>query len=298
MLSILIPVFNYNAVPLVEALHEQIIKENIVFEIIVADDASTDLVMIKENQTINQIPHCQYHFNVKNLGRGENRNALCAKAKYPWVLLLDCDTLPTAPNFIKNYCNCMKDPLCNVFYGGITYQKSEPKNDALLRWIYGIKREAIPFEKRQQKPYESTLVSNILIQKEILLQHPFHSLIYDYGFEDFVFIATLKKNNIKIGQIDNAVYHLNLEKSAVFLKKHLVALDNLHALIAQKIIHPNETTLSKWQATLKRFKLDRFIVWLFNIFEAPMKRKIISNKPSLLLFDFYKLGYFCALKYS
>ncbi len=40
MLSILIPVFNYNIYPLVSELQQAII-ENIVFEIITIDDAST-----------------------------------------------------------------------------------------------------------------------------------------------------------------------------------------------------------------------------------------------------------------
>jgi glycosyltransferase involved in cell wall biosynthesis len=298
MLSILIPTYNYNAFPLVKALHDQALKENIVFEILVADDASTDLEAIKKNEAITSLTNCNYHFNTTNLGRGENRNSLLQKAAYSWVLLMDCDTLPTTPLFLKNYIHCIQTKTCEVYFGGIAYQKTPPKNEELLRWIYGQKREAIALERRQKKPYESTLVSNILIKKQLLLSHPFHSSIYEYGFEDFVFIAELKKNAIEIHQIDNPAFHLNLEKSTVFLKKHLAALDNLHALIAQKIINPKETALSKLHLALVRFKFNKLIVMLYNFFGAAIKRNLISNKPSLLLFDFYKLGYFCAIKQS
>ena len=42
MLSILIPIYNYNVYPLVEELHKQCIECKIDFEIICIDDASTD----------------------------------------------------------------------------------------------------------------------------------------------------------------------------------------------------------------------------------------------------------------
>ena len=50
MLSILIPVFNYDASPLVQELKEQIEKLGISYEIIVLNDASTSF--LAENQTL------------------------------------------------------------------------------------------------------------------------------------------------------------------------------------------------------------------------------------------------------
>ena len=48
MLSILIPVYNYNVVPLVEALQKDIQELNIPYEIIVFNDASS--CFLTENQ--------------------------------------------------------------------------------------------------------------------------------------------------------------------------------------------------------------------------------------------------------
>ena len=101
MISILIPTYNYNTLPLVEELHRQAILENIEFEIIVADDASPINENTEINSKINQISNCQFERNKVNLGRGQNRNFLVQKAKYDWVLLMDCDTFPKEKNFIK-----------------------------------------------------------------------------------------------------------------------------------------------------------------------------------------------------
>ncbi|WP_298225167.1 glycosyltransferase [Flavobacterium sp.] len=298
MLSILIPTYNYNTFLLVKTLQEQAQREQLIFEIIVSDDASTDAQTIRQNEAVRGLEHCQYHYNTENLGRGENRNALCLKAQYPWVLLLDCDTMPVASTFVKKYADYTRNPTQEVFFGGIAYEETPPKKDELLRWVYGMKREAIPLRKRLRKPYESALVSNILVKKDILLQHPFHAEIYNYGFEDFVFIAELKKNNIPVAQIENPVYHLNLEKSVVFLEKHLAALHNLHLLIEQKIIAPKETKIGRLRHSFQNFGFDGLIATLFRQFEPTLRDKIISDKPSLWLFDFYKLGYFCSLKKS
>jgi glycosyltransferase involved in cell wall biosynthesis len=298
MLSILIPTYNYDTFQLVKELHNQVTKECIEFEIIVSDDASSNEDLIARNKEILQLSNCQYYQNETNLGRGPNRNKLCEKANYDWILLLDCDNMPTSDLFVKKYIDCIKSKNSVAFSGGLQYEDGKPNDDEILRWIYGKKREAIPFERRQAKMYESSLVSNILLKKQLLIDYPFNSSIYDYGFEDFVFIAELKKNNIPITHLDNPVFHINLEKSDVFLQKHLTAINTLNQLIKQKIINADDTHLSKARKILSRFRLISLTKLLFKTFESLLRKNLISNKPSLLLFDFYKLGYFCTLKDS
>lgn len=298
MLSILIPTYNYNAFPLVESLQQQAQTLGIVYEIIVADDASTDITTKQQNQSIATLENCHYHYNATNLGRGENRNFLSQKARYNWVLLLDCDTLPIDSDFLEIYIDRIQRNQHQAFFGGLAYQENPPKKEALLRWVYGRKREALPVAKRKKKPYQAALVSNLLIRKELLVLHPFHPEIYDYGFEDFVFIAQLQKNLIEIAHINNSVYHLNLENSAVFLDKHLLALANLDQLIVKNIIQANDTTIGKTREILRKWLLDRVVVAIFRSRENALKNNLLSDRPSLRAFDFYKLGYFCALKSS
>ena len=55
MLSILIPIYNYNAVSLVRNLHQQANKENIDFEILLLDDASDNTCHREENAVLKEL---------------------------------------------------------------------------------------------------------------------------------------------------------------------------------------------------------------------------------------------------
>jgi glycosyltransferase involved in cell wall biosynthesis len=56
MLSILIPIYNFNAVPLVKELQKQCMECDLEFEIICIDDCST--LHQQENQAISSIEKC------------------------------------------------------------------------------------------------------------------------------------------------------------------------------------------------------------------------------------------------
>lgn len=295
MISILIPTYNYNTLPLVEELHCQVLLENIEFEIIVADDASPVNENTEINSKINEISNCQFERNKVNLGRGQNRNALIQKAKYDWVLLMDCDTFPKDKNFIKKYIESLKNQNEKAFFGGIIYYDEKPKDDEMLRWIFGKSREEIPLNKRLSNPFHYALISNILIKKEVLLSHPFDSQIFNYGYEDIVFILGLKRKQIVIGHIDNPAYHLNLEKSAIFLEKFHSSLQNLKLVLDRKIISPEDTSLTKIYIKLKRFYLTKAFAIGFKIFKKLFTTNLTSKNPSLFIFDLYRLGYFCEI---
>ncbi len=295
MISILIPSYNYNTLPLVEELHREAISESIEFEIIVADDASPINENTEINSKINQLSNCRFERHEINLGRGQNRNALVQQAKYDWVLLMDCDTFPQKKNFIKTYIESLKNSSEKAIFGGIIYYNEKPKDDEMLRWIFGKKREEIPLSKRLAKPFNYTLISNILIKKELLLSHPFDSEIFNYGYEDIVFILGLKRKNIAIGQIENPAYHLNLEKSAIFLEKFHSSLQNLKLLLDKNSISADDTTLTKAYTNLKRLHLVKPTVLAFKIFRNAFTKNLVSKNPFLFIFDVYRLGYFCQI---
>lgn len=296
MLSVLIPTYNYNTFPLAEAICEQALALKIPFEILVLDDASTDINSIQKNAKINELEFGQYTVNPENIGRAANRNLLAQKAQYPWLLFLDCDTLPVHNQFVSEYADyCQKD-IIDACFGGLAYLEEPPEKEEVLRWMYGKDREALSLERRKKNPYQSSLVSNFLIRKELVERFPFRSEIKKYGFEDFVFLSELKKNKVNIEQIDNRVYHLNYEKSTEFLAKHILALDHLYALINQGMIDPNETTIGQWSERIKKYKLNSIVSAFHWFCGGAIKKNLLSAKPSLLLFDLYKLGYFCSIK--
>lgn len=295
MISILIPTYNYNTLPLVEELHKQITLENIEFEIIVQDDASPINENTEINSKINQLANCRFERNDKNLGRGQNRNALVKKAKYAWILLMDCDMYPKSKNFIKIYLRSIKNDDKDAVFGGIIYFDEKPKQDEVLRWVFGKHREEIPLKKRLTSPYHYTLISNILVRKDVLIKYPFDSEIYNYGYEDIVFILGLKNHNIPISHIENPAFHLNLEKSTAFLEKFHSSLQNLKLVLERKMIDPNDTALTRVYSKIERLRLLGFAAFLFGFFKNAFTKNLLSKNPSIFIFDIYRLGYFCQL---
>ena len=295
MISILIPSYNYNTLPLVRELHRQAVCENINFEIIVQDDASPINAITQTNLEINEVRNCRFERNETNLGRGQNRNSMVTKASYSWLLFLDCDTFPQHKNFIKRYIENIKMDTVKAVYGGIIYHKQKPRPDEMLRWIYGKKREEIPLKKRLRFPYKHSLMSNFLVQKELIQRFPFDDKLFQYGYEDIVLIQELQHNRIEIAQIENAVYHLQLDKSSVFLEKTKHSLSNLKLLIDHHIFTDDNTSLVKTYQMISKMGLCGISTFIFKKSEGFLTKNLLSETPSLTLFLLYKLGYFCQL---
>ncbi|KUJ61881.1 glycosyl transferase [Flavobacteriaceae bacterium CRH] len=284
MLSILIPVYNYNVFPLVNELVKQCDFSGIEFEILCQDDASNSQENILNNQ-INLVSNCSFFVNQNNLGRGKNINLLAEKARYNWLLILDCDTFPVQNDFLKKYIDTVLGSTKKIFFGGIIYEDKKPESGELLRWIYGNKRETV-----------SVLTSNLIIKKEIFLKYPFDESITKYGYEDLLFFSVLKANHFEVFKIENPTFHLNLETSNIFLNKTKIALENLVFLYdSQKIAKKDSKIISSFDF-LRKLKLTQFSAFLFLKNQTRIERNLLSQNPSLFLFDLYKLGYFCSIK--
>ena len=293
MLSILIPTYNYNAYPLVLELNKQCLNCGIEFEILCQDDASYSN-WNTENEKINSVNNCFYFINNSNLGRGQNINSLVKKSKYTFLLIMDCDTFPIQNDFIQKYHEAI--PFTSVVFGGIQYKKEKPEKHQLLRWIYGNKREALCLETRKNNPTFNALTSNLLIKKKILSQYPFDATITNYGYEDLCFLSVLKAKNIIVSHIDNPTYHLNLETSVVFLEKTGTAIENLVEIINSDKFPNIESKINSAYIFLKKLRLVAITTFIFNKTESTITSNLLSKRPSLFLFDLYKLGYYCKIQ--
>lgn len=294
MLSILIPIYNYNAVPLIKELQQQCLECKIDFEILCQDDSSSEF--LQENHEINTIEKAHFSKNDCNLGRGKNINLISQKAYFDYLLILDCDTFPKDPFFIKKYLEKIQKDKPAVVFGGIVYKEHEPPKEQLLRWVYGNKREATSAKQRNQDPNKNALTSNLLIRKDIFTRYPFDIFITKYGYEDLCFLSVLESNGITVSHIENSTYHLNLETSLQFLNKTKIALINLAYLVDSKKITEQNSRLFSTYETLRKFRLTTFFRFLFKKTERKIRTNLLSKKPSLFLFDLFKLGYFCTIK--
>jgi hypothetical protein len=127
------------------------------------------------------------------------------------------------------------------------------------------------------------------------LKYLVRDILKNYGYEDIVFILGLKKEQIAIGHIENPSYHLNLEKSAIFLEKFHSSLQNLKLVLDKNIINPDDTALTKIYFKLKRFHLVKALAFGFKIVNNSFTKNLLSKNPSLFIFDLYRLGYFCQI---
>lgn len=294
MLSILIPVYNYNITSLVEEIHEQITKLNIAFEIRCYDDGSTNQTIIDANISINNLENTTYLIFKKNIGRSAIRNLLAKEASFEWLLFLDADVFPKNSNFISKYLTSIK-PTSEIIYGGILYAKEKPYSTHLLRWFYGNQREALSSKKRNKNPYISFLTLNFLIKKSMFSSVSFNENIPNLRHEDTLFSYNLKLKNIKVDHIENPTYHLGLEDSELFFKKSMQSVDALYLLLKQGLIPKNYTKITRIFFKLKRFGFHYVLALIYRPFEKYFKENLLSRKPSLFIFDFCRLSYLCYL---
>ncbi len=293
MISILIPTYNYNVYPLVKEIHKQFSKQGIDFEIRVYDDASTkefdSLVFLRELDKV------IYKKMKKNMGRTKLRHLLAQEAKFSKLLFIDADMFPKDRFFAAKTLKILNRVKAEVYFGGISLPPSPPSPTKILRWKYGKEREALPLSERKKNPYKSIISSYLLIDKESFLKASDKLKdIKRYGL-DIYFSYLLKQQQAKVYHFDNPLMHLGLEDTPIFLEKTKKAVETLDFLIKKKYIPANYSKLGKIAHKIESFKLCSVSAFLFKVFSNLCVKNLFSKKPSLFIFDLYKLCYFCKI---
>jgi len=267
-------------------LRHQIKSLHVVCEILLIDDCSQEFKT--ENQKLAE--HNTYIELPQNIGRAKIRNLFLNYAKYGYLLFLDCDSLINNPNYLSNYLQTIKkNP--NVVCGGRSYEVEKPSRAYLLRWKYGVYKESQPYLVRQQHPNKSFMTNNFLIRKSLLETIRFDERIVQYGHEDTLFGYALKKNNIAITHINNAVINGDVERNEVFLHKTNQSIISLIAILQFKEFSTdlgNEITLLRFYTKVK--KIDFLLRFLFTCLKPLLVYTLTKGYVSLVAFDFYKLG--------
>lgn len=288
MLSVLIPVYNFDIITLIKDLHQQLTESGIPFEILCFDDGSKEnFKQINRNITLSSYYPITYFELEQNLGRARIRNVLAAKAQYPYLLFMDCDSKVIHSNYIEYYIEYLQHD--TLLYGGRSYAPTPPDQPELLfHWLYGTHREAKNVITRSKQPYHSFMTNNFLIPKSIFDSIKFDERLTKYGHEDTLFGLELQKHNIKILHLDNPLEHIGLEEVNTFLEKTQQGIQNLAELAKE---HPDlDTTLIKTWKYLQKWRLTGFIYFILQLILPFIQRNLKSGNPSLKLFDLYKLS--------
>ena len=290
MLSILIPVYNVDVNVLVNELKRQCDDCSIQYEILLCDDAS-DASTRKINGAASSKPNVKYKQLDRNAGRARIRNVMAGEAAYGNLLFMDCDSEVVKDDYVKMYL-----PYCGtdkVVCGGRVYSMIPPLDkNKLLRWKTGKKKEEIEAVARNRNPYRSFMTNNFLIPKNIMSENPFDENITGYGHEDTIFGFHLKRKKIKVEHIDNPLLHAGLEDAKEFLFKTDNATANLWQIWKSKILSEKELKeipLMKTYLSLKKKSGRRITRSLIRSFQKNIRRNLLSENPSVFLFDVYKI---------
>lgn len=291
MLSILIPTYNHNALPLAEALITQLKKTDIVYELICVDDGSSSTLNI-ENQKINSLKNATFIARENNVGRNANRQFLAEQANYNWLLFIDSDTIPKHSDFIKNYIPFFKKDHEAIF-GGFAYQNNTDSKTS-LRYNFGKSREEVNASRRNSLPYKVIISANFLIKKDVFIALNKKVTTNIYGL-DYLFGALLKQNNIKVFHIDNEVYHLGLDTNEDYLRKTKKAIEALTLIKQSSNITTHDISLLNAYQKLKKTGLEKLFSFTIKMATPLIEKNLQGSKPNLFLFDLYRLGHFIKL---
>ncbi len=286
MISILIPVYNQNAVALVKSLKDQCEALDIQYQIMVFDDLSNE-------ETRNQNKELGHEFGVnylelsENLGRARIRNRLARMARFKHLLFIDGDSGIVRDDYVKKYLDQIEN--AEIVYGGRVYQKQKPDDPGLvLHWKYGKTREALPLKKRLLDPYLNFQSNNFMITAWLFGKLKFDEGVEGYGYEDLLFAEKIKAVDAGILHIDNPVIHAGLEPADKLIEKTKNAIKNLAKLNqAGELLN---TRLTKYYEKMKGLGLKNILVKYYRSNESGIIKNLKSKNPSIWKFSLMKLA--------
>lgn len=286
MLSILIPTFEYDCSDLVTSLYQQFEKlaqnQQLNYEIIVADDGSTNPVWQTVERKIGSLSHCKFVRQEHNIGRSRIRNFLAQHAQGDRLLFVDSHMSIISPNYIQNYLAIDAD----ICQGGYVVEEDD-KWDNNLRYRY--ERRARQLNRKHESDAETNRdfhTSNFMITRQLFLSHPLDESICHYGYEDVLYGKQLADCGIKVTNIDNPVGFAHFESNGTFVQKTEEAIATLYE-IREKI--DGYSRLLTHEQRLKRWPIAPLLRGIFSLIRQKMRNNLCGSNPNLRIFDFYKL---------
>ena len=88
------------------------------------------------------------------------------------------------------------------------------------------------------------------------------------------------------------------EDAYLFMRKIEQGLENLAEFSVKNYELVKENNIVKLYQRIHRYRLDSLMTSVFKLTRASILKNLNSAYPSMLLFDFYRLGYFCTMKHK
>lgn len=291
-LSILIPVYNDNALPLVSELQRQAaVISGLEYEILAVDDGSTDACIIRRNEAIDIIEHCKYVRCPHSDCRAAMRNNMARYGKYEWCLMVDARLTIPNDDFLLRYLTApvgKGEVVCGgvCVDGGVDTKRLYHEN---LRFRYEKHEERNhSLQARQAFPYRSFRTTNFFYHRTVLERVPYDERIKGYGYEDVMLGKALEQAGIAVNHIDNPVAYTYFEDNQAYLRKLNEALQTLHDFETELRDYSPLLYVVGW---LRKYHFEKIMLLLYKLCLRKIELcNLRSRRPSLLLLKLYKLG--------
>lgn len=289
MISICIPIFNYDVRPLVDSLAVQAAEVSEEVEIVCIDDHS-DANFDAMNRGVGDV----YVRLEKNVGRAAIRNRFLKYAKGEWLLFLDNDSVVN-DCFLARYVAWLDDKT-KVMVGGRVYDPKSDRPECRLRYRYGVKVECRSVESRRKEPYRSFMTNNFMIRREVLEKIGFDERISLYGHEDTLYGYRLEEAGVSILHIENAVMNGEVETNEEFVRKSEEAVESMvkiYGFMRGEEKFCRSVRLLRAYEDVNRWHLAGAVYGVFHLLRVPIRRLLEKGWcTSMEVFNFYKLGLF------
>ena len=294
LLSVCVPVYNHDVLPLVRRLSSQASELGGEAEVVCIDDGS-EASFRQHNRAAAELarwvelPH--------NVGRARVRNLFLQHTEGSYLIFVDND-LQVPPDFLQAYAQlAASDDAPAVVVGGHRYDRRCNNPQHRLRYLYGTQVECRSLSERRREPYRSFMSGNFMVRRDVLQKHPFEESIRRYGYEDVLFGYRLQQHGIEVLHVDNAVVNSDVETNEEFLCKTQEAIGTLAELYLQQPEDEGFCQSVRLLSTYKKIKnrgLIGVVHSVFRMLRTPLESHFIAgNTINMSEFSFYKLGLLC-----
>ncbi len=231
-ISILIPYFRDDPTALVRALDQQ--DGAWAVEIVTQDDGSNNEALGRRvDAAVRGAKAAALSLRSRaNLGRARGRNRLAEQARGDWLLFLDADMAPDAPEFIANYLDVVATDAPAVAFGGFSLAQAPRTRDLALHRRMAEASDCLSAEARRQEPEKHVFTSNLLVRRDVFAANTFDEGFAGWGWEDVEWAVRVARDH-PITHIDNTATHLGLDPAATLAAKYEQSAGNFARLAAE-----------------------------------------------------------------
>lgn len=296
MISICIPVYNFNVMTTVRELLSQAEQHGVEVELIVFDDCSQPFY-VDANRGLMGMPKVSYLPLIENIGRSRIRNRMADFAQGEWLLFLDCDMEPGDSAFLKRYGQYTSGD-ADVVCGGLYFGGRPENREHLLRWRCDIRKNREWERMLKGDVHTPISTGNFMIRRELYHRVRFSENLTGYGQEDQLFALELARTDSRVLWIDNPTKHLDTETNGEYIRKIQESLVNLARVWnANPSFHRDMKRANKRMRRVQRmltFRYGYLFLGIFLLLRSRWERYLRQGNRVMFFFNFYQTCFLLA----